>query len=282
MRTIKLCCLFLFCFYFELSGQHLPDNFLKDPVHIEHAKGMGTGFFIQDSAFMYFVTAKHNFFDPQTGRLLINETFLTSFEEDPFVDDKTSFKIDLLLADSLGLFITKLREDVLIIKMASLQKGKTGKYGINYQPAIQRLTKSATINSIPVEIFENYENVKIGDEIYLFGYPTSLGLQKSPQFDYSRPLLRKGIIAGKYDKNKTLILDCPSYPGNSGGPVIVKVDNWPLKVEFKLVGLVVQFIPYEEQWVNKRNGLEITDRYNSGYSVAVSASTILELIKGNL
>jgi hypothetical protein len=274
-----LCYLFLSIFYFGLSGQHLPDSFLKTPVHIEHTKGMGTGFFIQDSAFMYFVTAKHNFFDPQTGKLLVNETSLTSYEEDPFIGDKISFKIDLLLADSLSLFITKPKDDVLIIKMASLHKARTGKFGIDYQPAIQRLTKSATINSIHVEMFEDYENVRIGDEIYMFGYPTSLGLKRSPQFDFTRPLLRKGIIAGKYESNRTLILDCPSYPGNSGGPVIVKVDNWPLRVEFKLVGLVVQFIPYEEQWTNKRSGLEITDRYNSGYSVAISASKILELIK---
>jgi hypothetical protein len=119
--------------------------------------------------------------------------------------------------------------------------------------------------------------VNIGSEVYIFGYPTSLGIKKSIQYDFQRPLLSSGIVAGKYSEEKTFIIDCPSYPGNSGGPVIVKT---PTKtgVEFKLIGILIEFIPYEEQWKNTRNNLINTQHYNSGYSVVEPIDFIYELI----
>jgi hypothetical protein len=76
---------------------------------------------------------------------------------------------------------------------------------------------------------------------------------------------------------KTLILDCPSYPGNSGGPVIRYVSDG-LHYEYSLVGMVIQFIPYEEVWVNRENKLVNREWSNSGYSVAISADDILEVV----
>jgi hypothetical protein len=33
-----------------------------------------------------------------------------------------------------------------------------------------------------------------------------------------RPLLRKDVLAGQNLQKRSLVLDCPSFPGNSGGP----------------------------------------------------------------
>ena len=277
MRTSIFWVIFLLFVTYRLSGQHLPEALMGAPVFIEHNKGTGSGFLIQDSTYVYFVTARHVLIDPVSGKRVVNETKLTFYEKDLVTGDKIMFKIDLAIADSLGLIITKPHGDVLIIRMALKNYAKNGRVGINYLPGIQKLTKATNINPIPITIFEKYEDAFIGDNVYLFGYPTSIGLKRSPKFDYTRPLLRKGIIAGKYDSNKTLILDCPSYYGNSGGPVIVEVDKG-LSMEYKLVGLVVEFIPYEEEWKNTRNGLVNSDIYNSGYSVAISSSKILELL----
>lgn len=265
----------------ELFGQHLPDILISSPVFIEHSKGTGTGFLMVDSTQLYFITARHNFIDLKNNTLLAKEATLTTYKEDPSTGDKIIYKIDLASAFADKLIITTQSEDVLILKMADLIKAENGKFSINYHfPDIQKMTKSIFLEPLPVSIIENYDDVHIGDDIFIFGYPTSIGLKQIPQFDYSRPLLRKGIVGGKYDKNKTLILDCPSYPGNSGGPVIAK-NIKGLTSEYKLVGIVVQFIPYEEQWLNVKSGLVNTDRFNSGYSVAVSGTKILELLDKN-
>ena len=46
--------------------------------------------------------------------------------------------------------------------------------------------------------------VLIGNDVIMIGYPKSLNLQLT--FDYDRPLLRKGIIAGRDLKKKKIIL----------------------------------------------------------------------------
>ena len=108
------------------------------------------------------------------------------------------------------------------------------------------------------------DQVILGRDAFIFGYPKTIGIQKNPQFDYNKPLLRKGIISGIYKDKRTIILDCASYGGNSGGPVY----SFDSKGKIKLVGLVSQYIPHiSEYGVN-----------NSSYSVASSAEIINEIL----
>ena len=44
-------------------------------------------------------------------------------------------------------------------------------------------------------------DVLVANEVYLFGNPSSLGIQEIPQLDPFRPLLRKGIVAALNDKS---------------------------------------------------------------------------------
>jgi hypothetical protein len=66
---------------------------------------------------------------------------------------------------------------------------------------------------------KTFDQVLIGNDVIMYGYPTSLGLANILQLNPDRPLLRKGIVAGKNLQQHTLILDCPIYQGNSGGPI---------------------------------------------------------------
>ncbi|MFC1730082.1 trypsin-like peptidase domain-containing protein [candidate division KSB1 bacterium] len=280
--------LFLLVFFFGISSllysQHLPDPFIKSPVFIEHEKGYGTGFFIQDSMFTYFVTAKHNLaeFRPDEEneenryRLLTKKIKLTTYRDDPVVTEKNTMYVDILEAFDSKLILFHKNQDLVVIVMGQVEKLQMGGSRTNYFPFITK-DKSSWIFTIHYSLFQPYDDVRIGDEIFIFGYPTSLGIIQSPQFDYERPLLRKGIVAGKYDEEKTLIIDCPSYPGNSGGPVILRNIRQD-RIDYYLVGVVVEFIPYEEKWINTRSRLTNTDRFNSGYSVAVSINSIIELI----
>ena len=284
LSTLRIVLFLLLLMNTKLLCQ-LPDILLTSPVFIEHKNGTGTGFLISDSTNLYFVTARHIFMDPtkkKSNILSVKEAKLTLYAEDPVTGEKTVYKINLEAALSSGLIMASPKEDVLIIKIAELEGAEGDKVAVKYyKKVVQKLTKSVFLNFIPISVLEKYEDVNVGDEIFLLGYPASIGLKMSPQFDYSRPLLRRGIIAGKYDPRKSLILDCPTYPGNSGGPVIVKIVKIVKNItitEYKLVGVVVEFIPYKEQWVNTRSMVVNIDIFNSGYSVAVSASRILELL----
>lgn len=68
------------------------------------------------------------------------------------------------------------------------------------------LSKSAKLGIVDVntESVETFDQVLMGNDVLVFGYPTSLGLQAQPQLDLHRPLLRKGIVAGQNLQKKWL------------------------------------------------------------------------------
>jgi hypothetical protein len=117
--------------------------------------------------------------------------------------------------------------------------------------------------------------------LILFGYPTSLGFPQKPQFDSHRPLLRKGIVAGKNLQTRSIILDCPAYQGNSGGPVIqIEMDDKNfLMTHFNIIGVVSQFIPFTDIWLNIRERYSNMTMLNSGYSIATPMDVVLEIAK---
>jgi hypothetical protein len=92
-------------------------------------------------------------------------------------------------------------------------------------------------------------------------------------------LLRKGIIAGKNPSRRTIILDCPSYYGNSGGPVVQAERLGLGKTEFKIIGIVSQFVPFKETWVNVTHKMSHWEISNSGYTVVMPIDLVLDLIR---
>ena len=82
-----------------------------------------------------------------------------------------------------------------------------------------------------------------------------------------------------YSKTKTIILDCPVYGGNSGGPVIQLFRSNNGVDEYKIIGVVSHYIPYVQEWVNSRDKLIHKEYLNSGYSVITSFDPVLELIQ---
>ena len=45
-----------------------------------------------------------------------------------------------------------------------------------------------------------------------------------------------------------------------------------------VIGVVTEFIPFVEEWINRSNGLVNSEFINSGYSVAVSMDKVFETI----
>jgi hypothetical protein len=264
-----------------------PEDVLCSPVLIKINGGQASGVFIGDSNYIFFVTARHVLFSFNTVKnknkidsvfYLSSDTCQLIYYPHNFIKDKPAvMRIDLSDA-----FIHKLvryhhDQDIAIIAIGYIDSpnliiGKT--YSVNYYGWVQK-NASTAIHSIR-DNNRTYKDTEVGGEILLFGFPASIGLAQSPQFDYTRPLLRKGIIAGKFEDKKTIIIDCPSYYGNSGGPVWEIV---PSKEMF-LIGINTEFIPYIELWENISNGAINKQTMNSGYSVVTSIDFANDLIKG--
>ena len=171
--------------------------------------------------------------------------------------------------------------DVAVVEIGKVIENDQKKQIEFLKDAIQVKQNQPGLLSASIDSIKNYNEVLVGNDIYVFGYPTSLGLKNIPQIDYFKPLLRKGIIAGKNDKLKTIIIDCPIYFGNSGGPV-VQIENVSFaKKEFRIIGLVSQFVPFVEKIINITHKYKNTNLTNSGYAIVVPMDFILELIESN-
>jgi hypothetical protein len=95
---------------------------------------------------------------------------------------------------------------------------------------------------------------------------------------YERPVLRKGIVAGLNFSQRSIVLDCPSFPGNSGSPVLEAKEEGIGSRKFRIIGVISEFVPSEEIGTNTRYNYSNSTILNSGYSVATPIDSVLELL----
>lgn len=122
-----------------------------------------------------------------------------------------------------------------------------------------------------------------GDPVFVLGYPMGLVNQKR---QYA--ICRSGSIARIRDffgsQNSTVLLDAPVFPGNSGGPVVLKPEVAGLAgrkvyTTSRLIGLVSSYVPYEETAVSLQTNLpRIIFQENSGLTVMVPIDYADEII----
>ena len=267
----------------SLAERAIPFNNLAYPVLIEIPdRSSATAFYLRNDKHLYLVTAKHVLFTESQCKLRGTKANCLSYPEDITVEDPIMIAIDLNSCNNESLIKYHQSHDVAIIQIGSIIKKADGSsFQIKFHKGVAQLkTKPAKPNIVVAEVegTKAFDDVLISNDVFIFGYPTSIGIKKMPQFEYHRPLLRKGIIAGKNLKKETIILDCPAYYGNSGGPVI-EVDHVGLtKKRYLLIGVLSEFIPYTETWENKTNKLTHLEVSNSGYSVVTPIDKVLELI----
>ncbi|MFT3796562.1 S1 family peptidase [Flavobacterium sp.] len=254
--------------------RQVPEIVLALANLISLGESSGTGFMYCSDRYLYLVTAKHVLFNDQDK---LRTTEIEILAHTTVLEDESvlRFQVD----------INKLKyskhhnSDVAVIQIGKVVYHKGEKTKINYLSGVTRVEDG---NSTPILSSKrnvcNFEDVMISNDVFIIGYPTSLGLKSSPQFDYTKPLLRKGIVANVYKDQKTIILDCPVYHGNSGGPVIQYTDDIDGKKLFKLIGVISQYIPFVKKWRNDRDESISIDYLNSGYSIAVSVDYVIELI----
>jgi hypothetical protein len=131
------------------------------------------------------------------------------------------------------------------------------------------LKQGKGIISLSKDNVKYIKDVIVGNEVYAFGYPTSI-TSVNPWLNINLPLLRKGIVAGKNEALNAIILDCTAFYGNSGG-LVLEVEKVGFNTRYQAIGIITNLVPYAGNWLQ-----------NSGYSIVVPMNAVDELIAGKM
>lgn len=255
-------------------------------INLDNGLSLGSGFRLKYEGFNFLVSAKHVLYnekDQLRGTLLnfstptiIDKekktlTFEINLEEAKKFYSKTHDVCAVLLGRNIDV-------DISVIPKELRHRIVPGTKPQIFEPEPYLIlpVDSGIVNmgSFKQENTRNFDSIIIGNDVYIVGYPASLMLENDDIFDTLTPLIRKGIVAGKNNKNDMIIIDCASYPGNSGGPIFEQTeDNY-----FYVVGLVSRYIPFKIEWRNNREKLSHIEYHNSGYTAGVSMKPIYNLL----
>lgn len=255
----------------------LPDDNLRYPVLIQLPNGSsGSGFFLRsDKEVTYFITARLVIF-----KVNAEGVFELCAERANLLFYDNSLKGEPMVL-SVPLTSQNVKHDqssdVAIVRIARRSEIPGKEHLTQYESGVQGLQPEKGYVVVSHGALRRFDDVLISNDVFILGYPNSLSNPQRPQIDYARPLLRKGIIAGKNEKNRTIILDCPVYFGNSGG-LAIEVEDVPGGRHFRIIGVVSEYVPFIEQMRSLQMGYTNTNFENSGYSVVVPIDTIEELI----
>jgi hypothetical protein len=260
----------------------LVDILMLGVTEIKYSNGgSASGVLVVDSNFFYLVTAKHCLVNSlSTNSInLVDTSFILVY----YVGDPYSAKADTLLVNLAGaaksnnLYFDPF-QDIGIISIARIT-GHTpsGNLMFEYDRNVKKLTANAPAGAY-ADLLLDFDKVDVGNDCYIFGFPSSLQTNSKSDYDFDRPLLRKGVIAGKNKHLGTIIVDCPAYQGNSGGPVYAvslrEGDN------IGLIGIVSRSVLHVETLENRYyNSLASVNYLNSGYTVIVPIEFARPLMK---
>lgn len=140
------------------------------------------------------------------------------------------------------------------------------------------------IKLLTLDLFEDFEQMPVGDEVFFLGYPLGLGIDTVTKLS---PLVRGGLISLKL-QDKSFLIDANVYPGSSGSPVFYKpvlatrnqtnMEIGHLRA-LKFLGIVSSSIPSQEYAISAHTGrIRTIFEENSGLGVVQSASIIKEVL----
>ena len=248
------------------------DKIAQSTVQIFDSLSSGSGIIVRDSSRVFLITAKHVIFDQNTNYSSLNfENADILFYAKNFKSDrKNLIKVDFkkLLKD--GLLICDDQMDICVVNLADIEKNNIIRYkeGVFRNNSIKYEQYFLSKESIIPK-----DSVHLGENVFIVGFPSSIGIPKIPQFDYEMPLLKRGSIAGISKKYNTIIVDCPVYHGNSGGPVFLERLDFE-QYSIALAGIVIEFIPLINSTIQKKDLILET----SSYSVIIPIEYALNLI----
>jgi hypothetical protein len=231
---------------------------------------------------MYLVTANH--FVAELDNILRDantkqyrpeaNVSVTSYSRDPADNKHNSFILNLHILESNGHLQADRTTDIMVITIGTVDRtNKQAPTAITPVAGVtvQEMSALGTVG-VSIEGLKKFDQVLIGNDVIMYGFPSSIGLSTVPQLDPDRPLLRKGIVAGKNIQKHTLVLDCPTYNGNSSGPIF-EIDREFTQTKYFLIGVAEQYVPYAmgSPTINIIN--------NSGYGIATPMDPVMKIVE---
>jgi hypothetical protein len=284
----------------------IPDDNLAYPVLITindssgSVKGTGSGFYAYTDKYVYLVTAKHVLLDDKqqlhscgidekTQKPIECGIELLSYSKDPADVKPNLVALDMPTLQRAGNIKLHPSQDVAVIKVFAVAvppasqpppgsaQGPASPGSISALPGVTYEARAQQgFLAVSLDTIKSFDQVLVGNDVIVFGYPTSLALTDLPQLDLHHPLLRKGIVAGSNPQTKSIFLDCALYFGNSGGPAL-EVDKYGSVTRLQIIGVVTNYIPFVDRAYSRT--VELSVMGNSGYSMATPMDFVLELIK---
>ena len=130
---------------------------------------------------------------------------------------------------------------------------------------------------------EEAQHIVEGDGVFVLGFPLGLVGEKG-----NYPIVRSGTIARVQNwlqgNEDTFLIDSQAFPGNSGGPVVLKPEGMAIKDTRKfthslLIGMIRSYIPSQDVAVSTQTGkTRVIFEENSGLAEVVP----IDLIKQTL
>jgi len=256
----------------QVFGNLIESN-IQSTVIINTGVTEGSAILVRDTSRIFLVTAKHCLYKSlDNDSIFISNTAEITFYSKNFKDDKQNYiLLDLSQLRKNNLLRSDKHLDICVVNIAKVDSGG----GIKYNDGVHRMGQSVKYDQyyLSDESIVRKKDIFLGENIFLVGFPGSLGLKQIPQFDYEMPLLKRGAIASTSNKYNTIIIDCPVYHGNSGGPVFLERINFE-SYKIRLIGIVVEFIPLIMPTVSQNDLITET----SSYAVVVPIEYALNLM----
>ncbi|MCC6438931.1 MAG: trypsin-like peptidase domain-containing protein [Acidimicrobiales bacterium] len=128
------------------------------------------------------------------------------------------------------------------------------------------------------------EGVSEGDGVFVLGFPMGdVGGERNHAIVRGGTIARvRDALAGTID---TMLLDCFVFPGNSGGPVILRperttIEGTPSPQRALLLGLVRSYVPYRDVATSSQTGrARIVFEENTGLCSATLIDVVADLAR---
>lgn len=260
----------------------LPQDNLNYPTLLTWNTGSGgSGFLVNnDDKELFLVTAKHVLTN-EKGELFGESMQMYTYAQNNTSGEPLNFTLDFNRIDKENIKFSS-THDVAIIKIATLKMESEKNILIKIDGFTNNTKEqnNANIIGVPKKYFKKFAEVGISNDVFITGYPISIGDGKI--LEQKRPLLRKGIVAGKNMENKTIVLDCPVYQGNSGGIVLevsLTIENGLLVNKISTIGVISKFVPFYEIMQSLHFGTINKNTENSGYSIIEPIDAVIDLME---
>lgn len=249
------------------------EEILAQAVLIQTDSGTGSAFLYKYGEYLYLITARHVIVDKEDSAS--STITATLYPHGPVCSNPIEFSVDLEKAQSKGVIRFGTSHDFIFIELGKM-KGPIPLF----EDYVKILTKPFYLPKfLPQGAFTNLDSLGVGEEVFLFGYPTSLA--SLDQFDFKRPIMRTGTIAGRSCANKgdrpteyRVLIDARVDHGMSGGFVMIKTNAG----KYSLIGIMIELVPWVKEYTKVEDSEIKINFENSGLSVVLSFDTIVYAI----